>query len=522
MIVECQKCGAPLSAVEGQRLVQCAYCGATSQVRSMRTTAQQTPPGWQPPAMWQPPPQAFQAPMPAQPYVYRPAPVPARSGAAAAVIVAVVAVMVVSGAVGAIVLGGGTSFGLRVDPDAPATVETITVGADAPVSRVIPGVAGGSIRGGSLQSRCRGYFPVAPQFSLRLTAIQRVRLTTLGSDDLTMALRDPSGTWRCDDDGGAGSNPLLDVTLAPGVYPVWIGTYRQRHSAAFSFQVQSGESVGLPSGVGLAVTAPPTLGSVALSGPSTLASRSGLAGGPIDANSLGNNCRGHIPSAPHLVLTTADFRRVVLQTTGTRDLTMVVRDDSGAVHCDDDSGGATQPRIETLLAPGRHHVWIGTYSANESSLFTLRVSSQSAGTAAPLGNGLSPESPPTVSAIDLDRAASTTSLRGAVVGTLEARTVSPTCLGYLTMAPQLRLTTRSARHVSITATSSTDLTMLARGPSGDVVCADDSGGGSNPTIEADIAPGETTVWIGTFASSRRAAFRVQVTAQAPTGALPVK
>lgn len=514
MIVECQKCGAPLTVVEGLRLVQCTYCGATSQVRSGRTTAQPMPP---PPPQWPPPQQPQWQQPPQAPYVYRPAPPGSGKAGGAVAVIAVVGALTALGGVGAVVaLSNGTSFATRVNPSAPATVETVALGAGEAVSRLIPGVAGGPIRGSALASSCRGYYPVAPQYVLRLTTIQRLRLTTLGSNDLTMAVRDPSGTFRCDDDGGEGSNPLLDLTLPPGLYPVWIGTYRQRFTAGFSLQLQSGDPGAMPFASALSVTSAPTLGVLPLSGPSSVTTRAGIAGGLVDAHTLGNNCRGFIPAAPHLVLSATDYRRVVLVTAGTHDLTMVVRDASGIFHCDDDSGGSMQPRVEATLSPGNHQVWIGTYRANDSSTFTLSVQTQAGGATAPFGVGLSPQGQPTVSVLDLNRVSTTTSLRGSVYGTVSASAVSPSCRGYLTSAPQLRLVTRTPRRVSITATSSTDLTMLARGSGGDVLCADDSNGSTNPTIEADIAAGETTVWIGSYGGSSRASFRVQVRLE-PTG-----
>ncbi|MBK6533787.1 MAG: hypothetical protein IPF99_30640 [Deltaproteobacteria bacterium] len=524
MIVECQKCGAPLSVVEGVRLVQCTYCGATSQVRSGRTVAQPQYP--LPPQQPYPvPPQQQPYPVQPPPYVYRPAPPGSgKAGGAVAAIVVAGGLTALGGVVAVLALStsGGSVFTSTINPTAQATVETIAIGAAEPLSRLIPGVAGGPVRGGSVSASCRGYFPVAPQYALRVTAMQRVRLTTVGSQDLTMAVRDTSGVYRCDDDGGQGSNPLLDLPLAPGLYPVWIGTYRQRYTAGFSLQVQTGEPGAAAFGSALSLTAPPTLGRLPLFGPTTVATRTGIAGGLVAASTLGSNCRGYIPAAPHLELDAADYRRVVLVTAASRDLTMVVRDASGAFRCDDDSGGSSQPRIETTLSPGAHQVWIGTYSANDSANFTLSVQSQSAGTTPPLAGGISPQSRPTVSVLDLDRAPTTTALRGSIVGTLRAAEVAPSCRGYLTSAPQLRLVTGTPRRVSITATSGTDLTMLARGPNGDVVCADDSPGSTNPSIEADIAAGETTIWIGSYGGSSRASFRVQVTLEPGGPTRPVK
>ncbi|MDB4927931.1 MAG: hypothetical protein JWM10_415 [Myxococcaceae bacterium] len=516
MIVECQKCGAPLSVVEGQRLAQCTYCGATSQARSQRTTAQPVaaPP---PPPVWQQPP-----PPPQTAYAYQPMPAPRASSGGAGCVLGVVIALALAGVGAGVYVGGrGSFFATSVDPNAPPSVATVALAAGAPVARTFPAVAGGPVRGSTLGTTCRGYYAAAPQFSLRVAAMQRVRLTTLGSNDLTMAVRVPGGLYRCDDDSGQGTNPLLDLTLPPGVYPVFVGAYRQNTTASFTLDLQAGEPGALPIDGALAFNLPASLGALALVGPTSTDTRAGIAGGAVDATPLGSNCRGHLPAAPHLTLTTSDYRRVVLTTTATRDLTMVVRDAAGVLHCDDDSGGAQQPRVEATLPPGQHQVWVGTYSAGETESFALTVRSESAGTGAPLATGLAPQAAPTAATLDLDRAPST-ALRGTIAGAIEARRVSPSCTGWVTAAPQLRLLTRTPRHVTIAATSSGDLTLLARGPNGDVVCVDDSNGSPNPTLDADIGAGETTVWIGSYRGSSRVSYRVQVTAQAPSGALPVK
>jgi hypothetical protein len=513
VIVECQKCGAPLTVVEGQRLAQCSYCGATSQVRSQRTTAQPVVAPPTPPPVWQ-------QPMPPTAYAYQPMPAP-RGGGAGVVLGVVGALVVLGGAAGVFLAGGSSVFVTSVNPNAPATVATVALAAGVPVARSFPGVAGGPVRGGTLASTCRGYYPAAPQFALRVTSTQRVRLTTLGSNDLTMALRLPGAVYRCDDDGGQATNPLLDVTLLPGVYPVWIGAYHQNTTAPFTLDLQSGEPGAAPPGAALAADLPPALGVLALVGPTSAATRAGMAGGSVDATPLGSNCRGHIPAGPHVTLATTGHEHVVLTTTATGDLTLVVRDAAGALHCDDDSGGAQQPRVEATLPPGQHQVWVGTYSAGPMIPFALSVRAESAGAGSPLNGGLAPQAAPTAGTLDLDRAPSTL-LRGSIAGVIEARRVSPNCLGWVTAAPQLRLVTRTPRHVTIAATSSGDLTLLARGPNGDVACVDDSNGSPNPTLDADIGAGETTVWIGSYRGSSRVGYRVQVTAQAPSGALPVK
>lgn len=90
MIVECSRCGAPLNVNEAKPLTKCAYCGASSQTRSLKTVSPATPPGWRPPRQWTPPPHVPQptgAPLP-----YRS---PQTSGCPA--VIAVIALLIAGG-----------------------------------------------------------------------------------------------------------------------------------------------------------------------------------------------------------------------------------------------------------------------------------------------------------------------------------------------------------------------------------------------------------------------------------------
>jgi DNA-directed RNA polymerase subunit RPC12/RpoP len=55
MIIECAYCGAPLDVKNKDQSCKCNYCGTSNQVKTQRTVAFETPPGWRPPPQWQPP-----------------------------------------------------------------------------------------------------------------------------------------------------------------------------------------------------------------------------------------------------------------------------------------------------------------------------------------------------------------------------------------------------------------------------------------------------------------------------------
>lgn len=55
MIVECERCGAPLDVSPGARIIRCGYCNAFCRPDRLTTVQPTTPAGWVPPAEWTPP-----------------------------------------------------------------------------------------------------------------------------------------------------------------------------------------------------------------------------------------------------------------------------------------------------------------------------------------------------------------------------------------------------------------------------------------------------------------------------------
>lgn len=54
-----------------------------------------------------------------------------------------------------------------------------------------------------------------------------------GSEDTTLLINQPDGSWVCDDDGHTGTNPLVVFPKAAGgLYDIWVGTYGDELSDA--------------------------------------------------------------------------------------------------------------------------------------------------------------------------------------------------------------------------------------------------------------------------------------------------
>ncbi len=96
----------------------------------------------------------------------------------------------------------------------------------------VAGTAGGPTDGSTLSSECIGMFPTSPQHTVNVGAaipMLRVLVNAGPSDDTTLAVRRPDGTYVCNDDSGDpgnGLNPVAEIAnAAPGEYQIFVGGY---------------------------------------------------------------------------------------------------------------------------------------------------------------------------------------------------------------------------------------------------------------------------------------------------------
>ena len=90
------------------------------------------------------------------------------------------------------------------------------------------------------------------------------------------------------------------------------------------------------------------------------------AGGSIDAytdTNLPGSCVGNISAAPDFEVTyRAGSLPLVFRTRSSTDTTLIINGPDGRWYCDDDSGGALDPKVViTNPQSGRYDVWVGTY-----------------------------------------------------------------------------------------------------------------------------------------------------------------
>lgn len=261
-----------------------------------------------------------------------------------------------------------------------------------PDPHVAAGVSGGNIDASTLNPTCRGHISSRPdhlfvaggQFNL-------VRfIINAGSNDTTLVIRKPDGSFLCDDDGaGNGTNPAVQAMLMPGTYQVFIGSYMSGQNFPYNLAITESPTftaAQVPPPSGVAPTGMPTPGvAVPTGGAPTMASLapgfmpdphvlSGTAGGTMQANQMSPNCRGFVSPTPnHILNTTGNFAGLRLVGSAAQDTTLVVRTPAGTFLCDDDGGGNFNPLIQGPAPAGSYQIWVGSYAAGQAIPYRLAV-----------------------------------------------------------------------------------------------------------------------------------------------------
>lgn len=101
-----------------------------------------------------------------------------------------------------------------------------------PDPHVARGIAAGQVPASSLSPdpSCAGFVPAQPSHVLTLTTpFSNLRVLVSSSVDTVLVVRQPDGSFRCNDDAAPGQtlNPAIEGPFAPGAYTIWVGTYAQ-------------------------------------------------------------------------------------------------------------------------------------------------------------------------------------------------------------------------------------------------------------------------------------------------------
>jgi hypothetical protein len=267
---------------------------------------------------------------------------------------------------------------------------------------------------GDVLGSCPGYLPSRPQLVLRNRRPASVSLTTTSSADLVMAVVDAEGAVSCNDDGGEGLNPLLQLELPAGEHRVYVGTYSRGRRGHFTLTTTA------------RTFEEPTVTVLTDPSPTTVPALPVRATRPASARSSG--CIGFLPERHQVLLQLDEPASIDLTTVSSTDLVMLVESASGRVYCDDDGGDGLMPRIRADLGPGEHRVYVGTYGSISSPVSADLV--------------LRPAVAPTGHGLRMIRG-SVTELRGTVAASREAAEESPGCQGWIGLEPDAVLSSSS-------------------------------------------------------------------------------
>jgi hypothetical protein len=82
----------------------------------------------------------------------------------------------------------------------------------------------------SPDTECTGFVPQQPAHVVTLTSsFTNLRILVSSAADVVLVVRQPDGTFRCDDDTdpGVNKNPTMEGAFAPGSYTIWVGMWAQ-------------------------------------------------------------------------------------------------------------------------------------------------------------------------------------------------------------------------------------------------------------------------------------------------------
>lgn len=97
-------------------------------------------------------------------------------------------------------------------------------------------------------------------------------------------------------------------------------------------------------------------------------------------------------------------------------------------------------------------------------------------------------------------------------GSIDAQTISSSCRGFISDAPDVRLHFEAGQlPLLISALSDSDTTLVINAPNGRWYCDDDSGDGLNPSVRFDPAmSGRYEIWVGTYGGRSLEATRLSI------------
>ncbi|WP_375547766.1 hypothetical protein ABWI01_08625 [Oceanicaulis alexandrii] len=274
------------------------------------------------------------------------------------------------------VFGFGGQAG-AADPEAPALYGAHAFSDEGPDPYVIAVRSGGDLaaRRSGFPNGCYGVVTSAPTVEVQVAPGQAaLTLFTAGRADTTLAVLDPDGQWRCDDDGARrGTNAALSYSNpVPGAWKVWVGDFDDRQSDTLlilSDAAPFSRPFGAPNARALdAPVQTLTLSPGFMPDPVVIDIQTGygfqLGSMDVYGEDATGRCPGWTGEVPTAEISwTGENGPLVFMAEGEADVVMDVITPSGDAICSDDMG-EVDDRAQLVFAPaepGVYQVFVGTY-----------------------------------------------------------------------------------------------------------------------------------------------------------------
>lgn len=126
--------------------------------------------------------------------------------------------------------------------------EAVTLAPGFTAPNMLEGRAGGLTDASSLGEGCIGNIASDPDHVLNLSAaIPNLRIFAQASEDITLVIQKPDGSYICNDDT-EGLNPLVTApSFAAGEYKIWVGSYSTEDGGAAYKLGFSEDAAAMPS-----------------------------------------------------------------------------------------------------------------------------------------------------------------------------------------------------------------------------------------------------------------------------------
>jgi hypothetical protein len=249
----------------------------------------------------------------------------------------------------------------------------------------------------------------------------------------------------------------------------------------------------------------------------------GRSGGGEAAAARDRRCRGYITGMPdHLVRLEGNFNYLRIMAAAADDVTLVVQTPSGTYMCADDNEGRN-PIVEGRFVGGQYLVWVGSYNAGVTSSYRLGFSELRRTRPSSLGYATGNVVVHQQVATGLPSNFGTVSLtpgftpdpavgRGVSGGAVNANAIGGACRGFISQTPDhILVANGSFNQLRLLVRSNQDTTLVVQDQGGRVWCDDDSGGSSNPLLQAPVPAGTYRIWVGSYRQGVQAPYTIGFT-----------